>query len=71
VDDSSAAFKTGLKKGDIILQFDGKAVNSTNELIEDLQEARQKPSVKVKIQRGTISQEIELKIPRKLKTADL
>lgn len=71
VEDSSAAFKAGLKKGDIILIFDGKAVNSTNELIEDLQEARQKTSVKVKIQRGAITQEIELKIPRKLKTAEL
>jgi serine protease Do len=71
VEDSSAAFKAGLKKGDIILQFDGKAVNSTNELIDDLQEARQKPSVKIKIQRGTVTQEIDLKIPRRLKTAEL
>jgi serine protease Do len=71
VEDSSAASKAGLKKGDIILQFDGKAVNSTNELIEDLQEARQKPAVKVKIQRGGITQEIEVKIPRKLRTAEL
>ncbi len=71
VEDSSAAFKAGLKKGDIILQFDGNTVNSTNELIEDLQDARQKPSVKVKIQRGALTQEIDLKIPRKLKTAEL
>ena len=71
VEDSSAAYKSGLKKGDIILQFDGKAVNSTNELIEDLRDARQKPSVQVKIQRGATTQEIEVKIPRKLKTAEL
>ena len=42
VEDSSAAFKAGLKKGDIILQFDGKAVNSTNEIVDDLRDARQK-----------------------------
>jgi serine protease Do len=71
VEDSSAAAKAGFKKGDIILQFDGKAVNSTNELVEDLQEARQKPSVKVKIQRGGITQDIDVKIPRRLKTAEL
>ena len=71
VEDSSAAAKAGLKKGDIILQFDGKAVNSTNELVEDLQEARQKPVVKVKIQRAGLTQEIDVKIPRKLKTAEL
>jgi serine protease Do len=71
IEDSSAAFKAGLKKGDIILQFDGNAVNSTNELIDNLREARQKTSVKVKIQRGTTTQDIEVKIPRKLKTAEL
>jgi serine protease Do len=71
VEDSSAAFKAGLKKGDIILQFDGNAVNSTNELIDNLREARQKSSVKVKIQRGTTTQDIDVKIPRKLKTAEL
>ena len=72
VEDSSAAFKAGLKKGDIILQFDGKDVNSTNELVEqNVQEARQKSTVKVKIQRGGVTQEIEIKIPRKLKTAEL
>jgi serine protease Do len=71
VEDSSAASKAGLKKGDIILQFDGNAVNSTNELVDDLREARQKSSVKVKVQRGTATQEIEVKIPRKLKTAEL
>ncbi len=71
VEDSSAAFKAGLKKGDIILQFDGKAANSTSELVDDLRDARQKPSVKVKIQRGAITQEIDIKIPRKLKTAEL
>ena len=36
VEDSSAAFKAGLKKGDIILQFDGAEVNSTNELIDQI-----------------------------------
>jgi serine protease Do len=71
VEDSSAAAKAGLKKGDIILQFDGAEVNSTNELIEQLQEARGKSTIKVRILRGGVSQDIEVKIPRKLKTAEL
>lgn len=71
VEDSSAAFKAGLKKGDIILQYNGVEVNSTNELVEQFQEARQKTTVKVKILRGGVSREIEIKIPRKLKTAEL
>jgi serine protease Do len=71
VEDSSAAFKSGLKKGDIIVQFDGIDVNSTNELVDQMEEARHKPVIKVKILRAGISQDIDIKIPRKLKTAEL
>ena len=71
VEDSSAAFKAGLRKGDIILQFDGAEVNSTNELVDQFQDARRKSVIPVKIQRGTLIQVIEIKIPRRLKTAEL
>jgi serine protease Do len=71
VEDSSAAFKSGLKKGDIIVQFDGTEVNSTNELVDQMEEARHKPVIKVKILRAGVSQDIDIKIPRKLKTAEL
>jgi serine protease Do len=71
VEDSSAAFKSGLKKGDIIIQFDGIDVNSTNELVDQMQEARHKPLIKVKILRAGVTQDIDIKIPRKLKTAEL
>jgi serine protease Do len=72
VQDSSAAAKAGLKKGDIILQIDGSEVNNTNELMDQYQEARQKsPAIKFKIMRGGVSQDVEVKIPRKLRTADL
>lgn len=71
VEDSSTAWKAGLKKGDVILQFDGTEVNSTNELVDQFQDARKKSSIKVKIQRGGSTQDIEIKIPRKLKTAEL
>ena len=71
VEDSSAAFKSGLKKGDIIVQFDGIDVNSTNELVDQMQEARHKPLIKVKILRAGVTQDIDIKIPRKLKTAEL
>lgn len=71
VEDSSAAWKAGLKKGDIILQFDGSEVNSTNELVEQFQDARRKSTIKVKIQRGGTTQDLDIKIPRKLKTAEL
>jgi serine protease Do len=71
VSDSSAASKAGLLKGDIILECNGEDVNSTNELIDQLQDARQKVTIKVKIQRGGEEKEIEIRIPRKLKTAEL
>jgi len=71
VEDSSVAFKSGLKKGDIIVQFDGIDVNSTNELVDQMEEARHKPVIKVKIMRNGVSQDIDIKIPRKLKTAEL
>jgi len=71
VEDSSAAFKSGLKKGDIIIQFDGAEVNSTNELIDQMEEARNKSVIQVKILRAGKTQDIDIKIPRKLKTAEL
>ena len=71
VEDSSAAFKSGLKKGDIIVQFDGTDVNSTNELVDQMHEARNKSLIKVKILRAGVSKDVDIKIPRKLKTAEL
>jgi serine protease Do len=52
-------------------QVDGSEVNSTNELVDQFQEARRKSSIMVRIQRAGAPQEIEIKIPRKLKTAEL
>jgi len=71
VQDSTAAAKAGLKKGDIILQFNGTDVNSTNELLEQMQDSRQKTMVKVKIKRNGVTQDIDVKFIRKLRTAEL
>ena len=71
VQDSSAASKAGLQKGDIILQYNGNEVNSTNELIDQIREAGRENTVKVRILRGGATTDIVLKIPRKLKTAEL
>ncbi len=73
VTDSSAAWKAGLKKGDIILQVDGADVNSVNQLLEQTMSVadKQKYTYKLKIQRNGATQDIEVKIPRKLKTAEL
>jgi serine protease Do len=71
VDDASNAQKAGIKEGDIIIEFDNKVVNSATELADAAREAKDKSSIKVKLNRNGKAQEIEIKVPRKLKTANL
>jgi serine protease Do len=71
VDEESNAAKAGLKEDDVINEIDGKAVNSADEVAKIIRESKDKGSVMLKLQRGNKTQNIEVKIPRKLKTADL
>jgi serine protease Do len=71
VDDESAAETAGIKEDDIITSFDGKEVNSAEELAKASRESKDKSSVEVKLKRDGKSKTITLKIPRKLKTAEL
>jgi serine protease Do len=71
VDDESAAEKAGIQKNDIITEFDGKKVTSADELSKAAMESREKTAVKVNITRDGKAQTIEIKTPRKLKTANL
>lgn len=68
---SSAAEKAGLKKGDIILRFDGKEVNGADELADVAAAAGKKESVSIELSRNAKKQIIEIRPPRKLKTAQL
>jgi len=73
VDEESAAEKAGLREGDVITEFDGKAVNSTEALAGLAREARAhgKNSIAVKFSREGKVQTAEIKIPHKLRTEDL
>jgi serine protease Do len=71
VDDESNAGKAGIKEDDIITEVEGKAVNSADEVAKIIKESKDKSSVMIKLTRGGKTQNIEVKIPRKLKTADL
>ena len=71
VDDEGSAKKSGIMENDIVTEIDGKAVNSADEVAKIVRESKDKPSLMFKIQRGGKTQNIEVKIPRKLKTADL
>lgn len=71
VDEDSNAAKAGIKDEDVITEINGKAVNSVDEVSKIIRESKDKPSVMVKLQRNGKTQNIEVKIPRKLKSADL
>jgi serine protease Do len=71
VDDESTAAKAGIKEGDVITRFDGKDINSVTSLAEFAHAAKEKVSVKVTIIRDGKAQEIDVKVPRLLRTADL
>lgn len=69
-DDGSAA-KAGVKVDDIVTSVDDKEVNSTDEISKMLRDVKDKTSVKMKVKRNGKSQTIDVKIPRKIKTANL
>ena len=71
VDDESNAAKAGLKENDIITNFNGTEVNSADEVAKLVKENKDKPTISLKIKRDGKVQTVEVKMPRKLKTADL
>ena len=71
VDEESNAAKAGLKENDIITNFNDKEVNSADEVAKLVKENKDKPTINLKIKRAGKTQNVEVKMPRKLKTADL
>jgi serine protease Do len=71
VDDEGNGKKAGVKENDIITAINDKVVNSADEVARIVRESRDKPSLMLKIKRAGKIQNIEVKMPRKLKTADL
>jgi len=71
VDDESNAEKAGIEEDDIITEVEGKAANSADEVAKIIKASKDKTSVMIKLQRNGKTHNIEVKIPRKLKTADL
>lgn len=71
VDDEGCGQKAGVKEGDVIVAVNDKEVNSAEEVAKTVRENREKPSIMLKIKRDGKTQNIEVRIPRKLKTADL
>jgi serine protease Do len=71
VEEGSAAEKAGIKKDDIITEIAGKKINNTDDAREQLNPVEAKPSYPVKALRGGKEMSFEIKIPKKLKTANL
>ncbi|HEY0677668.1 MAG TPA: PDZ domain-containing protein [Chitinophagaceae bacterium] len=71
VDEGSAADKAGIKQGDIITEFEGKSINSADELASAARSTKDQSAMKLKLQRDGRSQTVEVKIPKRLKTTNL
>ena len=67
----SPADKAGLKKDDVITEINGKKVENTDEAREELKPEEGKNSMTIKVKRNGTDMSFEIKIPKKLKTADL
>ena len=71
VDDETPASKAGLKVNDIITEIDGKELKNVDELKMKLKDLKEGEALKMKYKREDKLQNTEIKIPKKLKTANL
>lgn len=71
VEKESAADKAGLKKGDIIIEIGMAKVNNTDDAREQLRQENNKSNYPILINRNGVEMKMEIKMPKKLKTADL
>lgn len=71
VEEGSAGEKAGIKKDDIVTEIAGKPVTNTDEAREILAENRDKTAYTIKAKRAGSVMSFDVKIPKKLKTADL
>jgi serine protease Do len=71
VEEGSPAEKAGLKKDDVITAVGAEKVNNTDEAREQLHLNDSKNSYTIGAKRNNTDMQFEIKIPKKLKTADL
>lgn len=71
VDEDSPAAKAGLKEGDVITQVNGKDVSGVDDLRDQIRDLKEGETVKLTYKRDGKNQTVEVKIPKRLKSADL
>jgi len=71
VDKDSPAEKAGLKKDDVVTEIGGKKVSNTDEVRGALHDNMEKSAYNIKAARNGNTMSFDIKIPKKLKTANL
>ncbi len=71
VEEGSAGEKAGIKKDDVVTEIAGKPVTNTDEAREILAENKDKSTYTIKAKRAGSIMSFDVKIPKKLKTANL
>ncbi len=71
VDDEGNAWKGGLREDDIITELDDEKITGVDELKEKLATKKDNPSVSLKVLRDGKTENLTIKVPRKLKSASL
>ena len=71
VEEGSPADKAGLKKDDIITSFNGEKVSNVEELMDQVNDSEDRQSLNIKAMRNNSEMNFEVKIPKKLNSADL
>ncbi len=71
VEEGSPADKAGLKKDDVITSFNGNKINNVDEMMGKLDANEEKEKLDIKARRNNADMNFEVKIPKKLNSADL
>jgi serine protease Do len=71
VAEESNAAKAGIEKGDIITEINGDEVESTDDVVKAMRDTRNDSNIRLKVLRNGRKKDIEVRIPRNLKSADL
>ena len=71
VNKGSAADKAGIRKEDIITSLNGEKVNNVDEVMEHLNESRDAEILNLKALRNNAEMNFKVKVPKKLKSANL
>lgn len=71
VDENSPASKAGLKEGDVITELNGKDITGVDDLRSELKDLEEGATIKLTYKRDGKNQTAEVKVPKRLKSADL